>query len=478
VIRLIAAGLALVGLASACGGNAEEAAPPATTARFTAPADMPERRELPPPARPRITRVVVTVVDGDTHRRVRGARVVIGIRGDYANKRGRAYLPIKHRTALPVSVSKPGYSARIVRMPFKQRRRVTVRLFRPDLQWTMYGANERRTQAPPEIKVRPPFRVVWSRGLGSLVEFPAVVADGVAYVANYRGHVYALNMRNGAVIWRHRPSRGKMASSPAIVGDDLVVHGMDGVVRVLDRRNGRLRWHFRVGSPVESSPIVAGGLDYFGAWNGRVYALDLKRRKLRWSYRTGYKITSSAAIAGRTLYIGDYGGRLHALSTRTGKRRFVRSVNGRVYGTPAVAVGRVFVPSSTGNSLTAFSTSGRYLWRVGTGGYVYSSPAVWAGRVYFGSYNGRLYSVSAKNGRVLWSVPTGGPVSGAAVVVAGVAYAGSTWGRITGVDAKSGSVLLRFPHGEYVPVSGNGRRLLLHGYSRVWAVEARQPLAR
>ena len=32
-------------------------------------------------------------------------------------------------------------------------------------------------------------------------------------------------------------------------------------------------------------------------------------------------------------------------------------------------------------------------------------------------------------------------------------------------------VLLRFPHGEYVPVSGNGRRLLLHGYSRVWAVE-------
>ena len=72
---------------------------------------------------------------------------------------------------------------------------------------------------------------------------------------------------------------------------------------------------------------------------------------------------------------------------------------------------------------------------------------------------------------MLWSVAAGGPVSGAAVVVAGVAYAGSTWGRITGVDAKSGRVVLSFPHGEYVPVSGNGRRLLLHGYSRVWAVE-------
>ncbi|MGH3071767.1 MAG: PQQ-binding-like beta-propeller repeat protein, partial [Gaiellaceae bacterium] len=455
MIRLIAAGLALVGLATACGGNSEETAAPAAPRPYTGAADAPTARPFPVP-KVRPTKVLVTVVDGDTQKRVKGARVVIGTRAGYANTRGLASVKIARRASLPVRVSKPGYGMRTVRMPFKQKREVTVRVYRDALQWTMYGANNRRTQAHPDIKVRPPFKVAWSRGVGALVEFPAVVADGVAYVANYKGHVYALNMRDGSIVWRHKPRRGKMASSPAIVGADLVVHGMDGIVRVLDRRNGRLRWHFRVGSPIESSPVVAGGLDYFGAWNGRVYALDLKRRKLRWTYRAGYKITSSAAIAGRTLYIGDYGGRLHALGTRTGKRRFVSSVNGRIYGTPAVAGGRVFVPSSTGNSLTAFSTSGRQLWRVRTGGYVYSSPAVWAGRVFFGSYNGRFYSVLARNGRVLWSVGAGGPVSGAAVVVAGVAYAGSTWGRITGVDAKSGRVMLRFPHGEYVPVSGNG----------------------
>jgi outer membrane protein assembly factor BamB len=91
--------------------------------------------------------------------------------------------------------------------------------------------------------------------------------------------------------------------------------------------------------------------------------------------------------------------------------------------------------------------------------------------VFFGSYDGNLYAVSAANGIVLWRAAAGGPVSGAAVVVDGVAYAGSTWGRITGVDGRSGDVLLRFPHGHFVPVSGNGGRLLLHGYSRLWAVE-------
>jgi outer membrane protein assembly factor BamB len=457
--RLIAAGLAFLGLAAACAG------PPETP--LLRPADRPVPRAL----RSTAAKVLVTVVDGDTHARVEGARVVIGKRSGYADPTGLAKVKIKRRAALPVRVSKPGYAMKVVRMPFKRKREVTVRLYRDSLQWPMYGANSQRTQAHPDIKLRPPFKVVWSRGIGTLIEFPAVVADGVAYIGNYKGEIYALNMRDGKVIWRYRPRGGKMASSPAVVGDELVVHGMDGLVRVLDRGNGHLRWSLRIGSPIESSPIVQGGLDYFGAWNGRVYALDLAKRKLRWSYHGGYKITSSAAIAGTTLYIGDYGGRLLALGAGNGKLRFARSVNGRVYGTPAVAAGRVFVPSSTGNSLTAFTTSGRYLWRVQTGGYVYSSPAVWAGRVFFGSYNGRFYSVAANSGRVLWSVGAGGPVSGAAVVVAGVAYAGSTWGRITGVDAKSGRVVLNFPHGEYVPVSGNGDRLLLHGYSRVWAVE-------
>ncbi len=370
-----------------------------------------------------------------------------------------------------MSVSAAGYADRALRMPFQHQDRVVVRVWREALQWPMYGATPARTQAHPRIRVRPPFRVVWSRGLGSLVEFPAVISDGVAYVGNSRGTVQALSMRDGTVLWRHAVHRGKMAASPAVVGDELVVHGMDGLVRVLDRRTGRLRFAYRVGSPIESSPIVRDHVDYFGAWNGNVYALDLRTRRLRWVFRSGYKITSSAALAARTLYIGDYGGRLLALAPGSGRLRWSAGVDGRIYGTPAVWAGRVFVPSSDGASLSAFSTRGRFLWRVHTGSYVYSSPAVWGGLVFFGSYNGLLYGVSARTGRVAWKVQTGGAISGAAVVVDGVVYAGSFAHRIVGVDAKSGRVLFRFPHGEYVPVSGNGGRLLLHGYSRVWAVE-------
>ena len=434
-------------------------------------AEKPAKR---PAQKPQRTKVLVTVVDGDTHKRLQGARVVIGKRADYANTRGLAAVRIKHSTALEVRISKPGYATRTVRMPFKQRREVTARLYRKALQWTMFGAQRPADEHPGRdldqaavqgrlvARARLADRVSRGRLRGRRLHRELQGDDLRRLDAERQGRLDATTRPAG----RWPPRR---RSSDA----NVVVHGMDGVVRVLDRRNGRLRWSYRVGSPIESSPVIANGIDYFGAWNGRIYALDLKRRKLRWRQSMGAKITSSAALAGKTLYIGDYAGRLIAISTTSGKVRFTSRVNGRIYGTPAVSGGRVFVPSSTGGSLTAFTTGGRYLWRVSTGSYVYSSPAVWAGRVFFGSYNGRFYSVAASSGRVLWSVAAGGPVSGAAVVVAGVAYAGSTYGRITGVRAKTGRVVLRFPHGEYVPVSGNGKRLLLHGYSRIWAVEER-----
>src|SRR5579885_2105580 len=117
------------------------------------------------------------------------------------------------RAALVTVARKPGYGPRAVRLAFRAHPRSTMRIYRRALQWTMYGAGPTRTQAQTSIAVRPPFRVVWSRGLGSLVEFPAVVQDGVAYIANADETVRALDMRTGVPIWRHDTPGGKSASS-------------------------------------------------------------------------------------------------------------------------------------------------------------------------------------------------------------------------------------------------------------------------
>src|SRR6185295_8169620 len=101
-----------------------------------------------------------------------------------------------------------GYEAETLRLYRRPKRIVVVRLYRPELQWHMYGAVPARTQSHPAIRLKPPFRVVWSRGLGTLVEFPAVVDDGMAYLSDFKGRVRAISMRNGKIVWQHDTPNG------------------------------------------------------------------------------------------------------------------------------------------------------------------------------------------------------------------------------------------------------------------------------
>jgi outer membrane protein assembly factor BamB len=447
--------LALAG----CGGGGSGT----TTTRTTAAPPTTSTRAGSPPG----GIVTVRAIDGDTGTPLPRAAISVG----GAERRSRVAFVLRPRRLATVHVWAPGYEPRAVPVPFGRQHSAVLRLYRRNAQWPIYGVDPARTQAQTAIHVRPPFRIVWGRHLGGLVEFPAVVSDGIAYVANYYGTLLALSMRDGKTLWRFDLGSIREASSPAVDGDTVVAHSRGGRVFVLDRVTGRERWTWQAGGELESSPVVVDGVDYLGDSAGDVYALDLRRHRLRWAYRDGCKITASAAVVGATVYLGDYCGRLVSLGAARGNLRFAVSAGSPVYGTSAVAAGRVFVPSRDSGALVAFTTSGSRLWSVSTGAYVYGAPAVWGDRVFFGSYNGILYCVSAATGRILWTANAGGSISGSPAVVDGIVYAGSFAHRIIGVDTRSGRVVFTFPHGEYVPVSGNAGRLLLHGYASLWAVE-------
>ena len=256
----------------------------------------PQRPQTPPAAlrpppkpkpKPKRSKVHVIVFDGDTGAPVRGAVVHVGRFGGRTDHHGVAKIRIARHARLQVQVAKRGYDGFSQRLQFRNRPKVGVRVYQAKLQWTRYGATAGRTQSHPLIRIRPPFREVWSQAVG-LMEFPAVVDADVAFVANYQASVRAFSMRNGKPVWRH-DFGGIMAASPAVVGEDVVVHAMNGHVYVLDRHNGRIRWSYRTGAPIESSPLVVNGVDYFGDWSGTVWALDLRTHRARWTYRSGYE---------------------------------------------------------------------------------------------------------------------------------------------------------------------------------------------
>jgi outer membrane protein assembly factor BamB len=456
--------LVLALCAAACSEGGAEPPKPVATPR----APVPTVSE-PQPA----PQAAVRVVDGDTLKPIARALVVVG--GERLRADGGAGAILVPQKSAGLRVSARGYATRVIRVDFRRRLLQRVKLWNASLQWPIYGVNPARTQTHLGIKLRPPFRVAWNRDLGSLLEFPAVVWNGVAYVNNLRGWLRALSMKNGRLLWQRRVGR-RMASSPGIDPKRglLVTTSMSpGNVNVVSMKTGRVKWRFHTGL-AEPSPVIRNGLAYFGATNGNVYALDLHRRRPRWVFHGGAKITGSPALVGNRLFIGDYAGRVFALNARTGGLIWRGSAGSRVYGTVAVAGGRVFAPSVFSGLSALSARSGRLLWRIPVGAYLYSSPAVYRSRVYFGAYTGLVYCASAASGRILWTRPAGGHVSGAVEVVSGLVYAASFGDRITAWDWRTGRTVWSFPHGRYVAVSGNAARLLLHGAHRIWAVVPRR----
>jgi outer membrane protein assembly factor BamB len=179
----------------------------------------PERRPAP---NPHGKAVRVVVFDGDLKRGVPHATVWIGRHRLRTDNRGVATTRLVPGPAI-VSVRKPGYTPITRRYDFRRFSTFTFRVYQPRLQWTMYGADPARTGVHPGVRLRPPFRIVWSIAHGDLIEFPAVVSDGFAYIANGRGTVQAFSMRHGTLAWR-RNTHTIMASSLAVWRDKLGVH--------------------------------------------------------------------------------------------------------------------------------------------------------------------------------------------------------------------------------------------------------------
>src|SRR5712692_5634631 len=89
--------------------------------------------------------LVVTIVNGDTSRRVPGALVQIGRKRDRSDGHGVALIRVQRRGAYNVTVNARGYTARTLREAFQLRRKVTIRIYRPALQWPMYGVSAARS---------------------------------------------------------------------------------------------------------------------------------------------------------------------------------------------------------------------------------------------------------------------------------------------------------------------------------------------
>jgi len=223
-----------------------------------------------------------------------------------------------------------------------------------------------------------------------------VIYNGNIYIASTGGHVYCLNKTTGPdaagnPIWQYpgvdSTVTGGFYSSPSISAPYLYIGSMTDsnmyciyldpptVPGVLPNP-GILRWTFKTGGAILSSPTVYAGKCIFGSNDFYVYCVDTQTAAFDWKQRTNSQVNSSPIINNQVVYIGSYDYNLYALNIIDGHVKWKFASNGLLKSSPVPYNGLVYIGSYDNYLYAVDSSFGTLKWKYYINGNIQCSPAI------------------------------------------------------------------------------------------------------
>ncbi len=198
----------------------------------------------------------------------------------------------------------------------------------------------------------------------------------------------------GGVVWQQQFPSGFRAG-PAVLsdGEQVVVAGTDGRVRVLAAATGKPAWEVGFAGEIIGTPAVFDGGFVFGGGDGSVYAFTNTGNEI-WRQALG------AINAVPILLDQDADGDPEADVTLATP----------VYGAPLVAAGTVYIGDNNGQMHAVDLKTGSVRWTAESADHgIEHAPVVWGDLVVYGAWDGFMYAVDRTTGQRRWK--SAGPKS-------------------------------------------------------------------
>jgi outer membrane protein assembly factor BamB len=184
-------------------------------------------------------------------------------------------------------------------------------------------------------------------------------------------------------------------AAPVIKDGVLYVGNLDGYLYAVNIADGSLKWRFKAGEGITSTAWVEGGVVYFGSKDDHVYAIDAATgTKVHWKTKTGDDVLSSPRVQDGVLYIGSNDKKFYAFDAKTGKEKCSFTATGPVISYGAFYEDLVFFAGGQGdgNVYAIKKDSCELFFTARTGYKIESDPVVEGNVVYVTSGDKRLYA--------------------------------------------------------------------------------------
>lgn len=225
------------------------------------------------------------------------------------------------------------------------------------------------------------------------------------------GEVIAFSAGLGKIRWRKH--LGPTETSPLLADGLVYVADWRGDVYALSEKTGDVRWRYHFGGQVKGGIAMSGNRLFFGAYDSHVYAISARTGRPIWKASAQGRLGgrgnfySTPAVAYGRVYIGSTDGKVYSFGATSGKLRWSHSTGGYVYGSPAVWRGRVLIGSYSKKFFALDAATGDVIWTFKANGKISGSATVIGDVVYFATFAGRTYGLDARTGRQLWTFPDG-----------------------------------------------------------------------
>ncbi len=144
--------------------------------------------------------------------------------------------------------------------------------------WSQLQGNAARSGNAPDVSLKDSLGLIASVPLTDGIYASPVVKDGIVYVIDGAGVVFAINAETQTVIWKLAtkggPGNCNNVAAPAVIGKYLHVGTTAGYYYVLNRNNGNIVKVIDCEEPVFSAPVVGNERVYFATLGAQVYAVE------------------------------------------------------------------------------------------------------------------------------------------------------------------------------------------------------------
>ncbi len=163
----------------------------------------------------------------------------------------------------------------------------------------------------------------WNMQEDSDVPAGVIANDIFAFYPSSNGNMIARYVENGEKIWEFKTT-GKIYSTPALKGNNLVFASTDSTIYNIDPKSGALKWKVPTGKSIVASATIDGDQVFIGSSEGIFRSLSLKTGEILWENKdiVGF-VETRPLVDNERVYFGSWGNDFYALNKKTGKPEWI-----------------------------------------------------------------------------------------------------------------------------------------------------------